>query len=56
MKRINNYETPEIMVVAVANEDILTTSPGSFSPVVDIFGGAEVANDVDYGNEGGASN
>ena len=28
MKKFNNYETPEIEVVTVIAEDIITTSPG----------------------------
>lgn len=34
MKKFNNYETPEIEVVTVISEDILTASPGD-TPHVD---------------------
>ena len=28
MKKINSYEAPEIEVVTVSTEDVITTSPG----------------------------
>lgn len=34
MKNTNKYESPEIKVIALESEDIITTSPGD-SPVVD---------------------
>lgn len=54
MKRINNYETPELDVIVITTEDVITTSLDPETPVVDIVPSAP-NTDSDNGT-GGESN